>query len=101
MNDEVIPETILAKINNEIPLLIPFSVIISPNHINSIVPTVRAKADDKTIAKLDTLTTHGIYEFIKYTIPIDCKNANGNVNHLVYCCIFILPVSHSSFNSSK
>ncbi len=38
---------------------------------------------------------------MKYTIPIPCTNANGTVNHLVYCCIFIVPVSPCSCSSSS
>jgi len=38
---------------------------------------------------------------IKYIIHIDCKNANGNVNHLVYFCICICQTSPSSCNSSN
>ena len=38
---------------------------------------------------------------MKYTIPIDCKNANGNVNHLVYCWIFCVHCCHCSCSSSR
>jgi len=60
INELVIPEIILAKINNDIPLEIHFSVIISPNHISKTVHTVKANAADNTIAKLLVFITHGI-----------------------------------------
>ncbi len=44
-----IPDTIDAKIKNEIPFPIPFSVIISPKYINNNEPIVRAKADNSTV----------------------------------------------------
>ena len=39
--------------------------------------------------------------FIKYVIPIHCKNAIGTVNNLVYWLILFWPTSHCSVNSSK
>ena len=40
----VIPDTIDANINNDVPLEIPFSVISSPIHINITDPTVIVNA---------------------------------------------------------
>jgi hypothetical protein len=79
-----IPETIEAKINNDIPFETHFSVINSQSHISPIPPTVRTNATNNTVTKsVDTAFPPSI-EFIKYVIQIHCKNAIGTVNNLVY-----------------
>jgi hypothetical protein len=79
-----IPETIEAKINNDIQFEIHFSVISSHNHISITAHTVSTNATNNTVVKsVDTAFPPSI-EFIKYVIPIHCKNAIGTVNNLVY-----------------
>ncbi len=44
-------ETIPAKMIKEIPLPIPFSVILSPNHIKNAVPAVKVSEINKILPK--------------------------------------------------
>jgi hypothetical protein len=79
-----IPETIEAKINNEIPFETHFSVISSQSHISHTAPTVSTNATNNTVViSVDTALPPSI-EFIKYVIQIHCKKAIGTVNNLVY-----------------
>ncbi len=65
-----IPTTILENIRREVPLVIPFSVIISPRNIIIIAHTASTKAANKTVGKEVSIIPPKI-EFIKNTIPID------------------------------
>ena len=79
-----IPDTIEAKINNDIPFDTHFSVINSHNHTRHTPHTVRTNATNNTVTiSVDTAFPPNI-EFIKYVIQIHCKNAIGTVNNLVY-----------------
>lgn len=51
-----IPDTIDAKIKNDTPFPIPFSVIISPKYINNNEPIVRANADISTVPIVVSIT---------------------------------------------
>ena len=79
-----IPDTIEAKINNDIPFETHFSVINSPSHTSQIPHTVSTNATNNTVVKsVDTAFPPSI-EFIKNVIQIHCKNAIGTVKNLVY-----------------
>ena len=79
-----IPETIEAKINNDIPFETHFSVINSHNHTSHTPHTVRTNATNNTVTISVDTAFHPNIEFIKYVIQIHCKNAIGTVNNLVY-----------------
>ena len=79
-----IPETIEAKINNDIQFETHFSVINSQSHISQIAQTVRTNATNNTVTISVDTAFHPSIEFIKNVIHIHCKNAIGTVNNLVY-----------------
>lgn len=72
-----------AKMINDVPLVIPFSVIISDIKSITIEPTAITNAANNIVNRDDVSINHVNIELIKNTIPIDCKNARGNVIYLI------------------
>ena len=96
-----IPEIILAKITNDVPLVIPFSVIQSAIKRIIIAPTDIVNAAKSTVVHEVVSITPPIRELMKNTIPTDWTKANGRVIYLIYLCNCCCPCSPNSWSSSK
>jgi len=97
----VIPATIEENISIDTQLATPYSVISSQSRTNKIAQNVIANADNNNVTMSVLITCHPSKKFMKNTIHIPCKNANGTVRYLLYCCIFCCHTSHCSVNSSR
>jgi hypothetical protein len=82
-NCVTIPAIIPAKIRRDDPLVIPFSVIISPINTIIIDHTAKTNAVSNTVAQDVVSINPQDKELIKKTIPIDCTKANGKVIYLI------------------
>ena len=94
---DMIPTNIII----ELPLPKPFSVILSPIHITSILPATKVIITVETKNKLLDCKARLT---IPNVIPIACINPNTRAVYLVYAFIFFLPSSPdfcSSFKLSK
>jgi len=90
----------------EIPFPIPFSVILSPNHIKIAEPAVSAIIDTAIVAKYfedDIADVSPKTPWLPKPIDIanDSTSARPTVKYLVISAIFFLPVSPSFWSSSN
>ena len=93
---EIIPTNIII----ELPLPKPFSVILSPIHINNILADTNVKiiVEIKNILSVLRALKPLI---IPNVIPIACTRASANAVYLVYLLIFFLPSSPDFWSSSR
>ncbi len=68
---------------SDVPLVMPFSVMMSETKSITIDPTAITNAANITVSHDVVSINHPNIELIKKTIPIDWRNARGKVIYLI------------------